>query len=37
MSRRAIGWDIHRKFSQVSVRELKDDGELRTVEPDVLR
>lgn len=32
MSRRAIGWDIHRKFSQVSVRELRDDGELCVVD-----
>lgn len=32
MNRRAIGWDIHRKFSQVSVREIKDDGELCVVE-----
>lgn len=32
MNRRAIGWDIHRKFSQVSVREIRDDGELCVVE-----
>jgi transposase len=32
MSDRALGWDIHRKFSMVSVRELTADGELRVVE-----
>lgn len=32
MSARAIGWDIHRKFSLVSVREVTTDGEVRTVE-----
>ncbi len=32
MSTRVLGWDIHRKFSQVSVRELADDGELYVVE-----
>lgn len=32
MSDRALGWDIHRKFSMVSVRELASDGELRVVE-----
>jgi transposase len=32
MNARALGWDIHRKFSQVSVPELGDDGELRVLE-----
>jgi len=32
MSTRVLGWDIHRKFSQVSVRELADDGEDRVIE-----
>jgi transposase len=32
MSRLAIGWDLHRKFSQVSVMRLESDGELRVVE-----
>lgn len=37
MSARAIGWDIHQKFSMVSVRELRDDGELVVVERQRLR
>jgi transposase len=32
MISQALGWDIHRKFSMVSLREMADDGELRTVE-----
>lgn len=27
----AVGWDIHRKFSQLSVLERNDDGEIRVV------
>jgi hypothetical protein len=29
---RALGWDIHRKFSQVSLMEKSADGEIRVVE-----
>ena len=32
MSTMAIGWDIHRRFSQVSVQEKTADGEIRVVE-----
>jgi len=32
MSSRALGWDIHRKFSQVSVMEKSADGEIRVLE-----
>ena len=32
MSDRVLGWDIHRKFSMVSVREMTAEGELRVVE-----
>lgn len=28
----ALGWDIHRKFSQVSVYRARDDGEIRIME-----
>jgi transposase len=32
MSETAIGWDLHRKFSQVSVLRREKDGELRVIE-----
>src|SRR4029079_5645023 len=32
MSQLAIGWDLHRKFSQVSVMRREADGELRVLE-----
>ena len=32
MSSRALGWDIHRKFSKVSLMEMLADGEIRAVE-----
>ena len=32
MSVKALGWDVHRKFSQVSVQRLDDDGEIRVIE-----
>jgi hypothetical protein len=32
MNPRALGWDIHRKFSQVSVMEKSADGEIRALE-----
>lgn len=32
MSVLAVGWDVHRRFSQVSLQELHADGELRVVE-----
>jgi len=32
MNERAIGWDIHRKFSMVSVREITPEGEVVVVE-----
>ena len=32
MSAIVLGWDTHRKFSQVSVYQLGDDGELRVME-----
>jgi transposase len=28
----AVGWDVHRRFSQVNLQELRADGELRIVE-----
>lgn len=31
MNPKALGWDIHRKFSMVSVREIAKDGELQLV------
>jgi transposase len=32
MSAQALGWDLHRKFSYVSLQQFNDDGELRVVE-----
>ena len=32
MNTLAVGWDVHRRFSQVSLQELRADGELRIVE-----
>jgi transposase len=32
MNPRALGWDIHRKFSQVSLMEMSAEGEIRVVE-----
>jgi len=32
MNPRALGWDIHRKFSKVSLMEISADGEIRAVE-----
>ena len=32
MNRRAVGWDIHRKFSMVSLMEMTSEGEIRAVE-----
>ncbi len=32
MNALAVGWDVHRRFSQVSLQELIADGELRVVE-----
>lgn len=32
MSVKSLGWDVHRKFSQVSVQRLGDDGEIRVIE-----
>jgi len=32
MSVKALGWDVHRKFSQVSVQRRDDDGEIRVIE-----
>jgi transposase len=32
MNRRALGWDIHRKFSKVSLMEVSAEGEIRAVE-----
>ncbi len=32
MRMQAIGWDIHRKFSKVSVQQLGDEGELKVVQ-----
>jgi transposase len=32
MSRVAVGWDLHRKFSYVSVQSLDEQGELRVIE-----
>lgn len=30
-SRVAVGWDLHRRFSQVSLLEQQDDGQFRTL------
>lgn len=32
MVQTAIGWDIHRKFSKLSIRELDDQGELKVLQ-----
>ena len=32
MNSRALGWDVHRKFSKVSLMEISADGEIRVVE-----
>lgn len=32
MNAQALGWDIHRKFSKVSIQEMSEDGETRVVE-----
>ena len=32
MSKRALGWDTHRKFSKVSVMEINEQGEFQVVE-----
>ncbi|HUY91280.1 MAG TPA: hypothetical protein VMV10_21255 [Pirellulales bacterium] len=32
MISKALGWDVHRKFSQVSVQRRNEDGEIRVIE-----
>ena len=32
MNTLALGWDVHKKFSMVSVQEMTDEGQIRVVE-----
>ena len=32
MSRFALGWDVHRKFSKVSLQEMTTEGQIEVIE-----